>query len=421
MANSNSFWEETARGQWTRPFDPIERLFNRAKSTTPELSQYIISAGAVLDLSPQEFSLQSIRNAWIALRAQELEKWADETIKIIDSGGTGREIATSAPAPRSAELYFLPAENEIFVQVQHELTDAIGSMMLLNNLIILIRGGDIPSQTGINEVSRLSPSLAQLMDGENPTPRVIELAQKNVEAMAKPRISLKSQSLEIAPTFRSKRFEHTFDKAQTHCILQACKQKGMTVTHATIVATARALLKYNGLEVGEFGQFLQINLRDTLPSPYDRSMRPIMNCFTSKYVLFPVSSSGSFSDAAKSVREEYNAWKSNRSNVASHGPFCAALEKTVAEPTNTLGSAILEEMFNVSGLGLVSRYITESIQDFWLSVTVGSRFATMYVYTVNDSLRYVVVYNSEFYDEKIVANFVQSIVREMTSGLDIIL
>ncbi|KAK6357169.1 hypothetical protein TWF718_001494 [Orbilia javanica] len=165
MAQTSLRWKETKVGTWTREFCPVERILHFFKHLNPALTQWTVSSGVTLP-GTLGYPVETIKAAWVQLRkehpiiactvttentgmeyqvpagADEIAKWVEETVHIDVSGKTGKELAASVTAPKSAELYFLPKTRELVIHIRHELTDGAGSMIMVNNFLKALRAGN---------------------------------------------------------------------------------------------------------------------------------------------------------------------------------------------------------------------------------------------------------------------------------------
>ncbi|KAK6357170.1 hypothetical protein TWF718_001495 [Orbilia javanica] len=75
----------------------------------------------------------------------------------------------------------------------------------------------------------------------------------------------------------------------------------------------------------------------------------------------------------------------------------------------------------LSSLGVVEKYITEPVDDYWLNLVVSTHTANgFFVYTVKGRLRFVICYNEAYYDDGGVEEFVSIVVRHLKGGLGIL-
>ncbi|KAF3917619.1 hypothetical protein AA313_de0206106 [Arthrobotrys entomopaga] len=432
------YWREIAPGTWVRDFDPVEKFTHAIATVSPHLVQFAVSIGAVLP--KKEISIETIKTAWLYLRymhpsiactirskglsyqvptEKDVEKWLKETIHNNPSRTPGRELAMSLEPPSSSKLVFLPNQHEIFFQIRHELIDGVGSTKLLNNFIeYLSEDTNVQAPKFGNEHSRLSPSLAQVMDAENPPPDVLEQARQIAERyFYSPPLGLRMEQPEAASLKQGapRLFEHQFSTNETLDITEACRRKGHTVTQAVTAAAAMAALEHSGQESGNFSSFFTANLRDKVPAPYNES--PTGVYVTPGLGTIPVTKNSSFSELSEAAKREYE-WKHNKNNVASHGPIGRGIENALSM-ASTSGITVPAGVA-ISSLGVVEKYLTEPVEDFWINLVVATYYnGGFFMYTAKNRLRLSYCYNDACFTENNIKKYVDMLVNYLKRGLDI--
>ncbi|EPS39000.1 hypothetical protein H072_7224 [Dactylellina haptotyla CBS 200.50] len=341
------------------------------------------------------------------------------------SGRRGRDLCLQLSTLAGAELYYLPESREVLLRVRHELSDGIGSIMLLNEFLKILRGKCFATNeyNPGKDVERLPPSLPQIMHAKPPTAEIIKKGQGIAAILNTPVMGLQRRLKSSSIPQQSQRFEFVFNEDETSILLRKCKTNGITITHATTVAASKALLDQMKVEHGSFGTVFYTSLRDLSPNPYNQPTYALSNQISVKMAIFPASKREDFFKAARRIKQEYLSWKDDEDNVATQGPIYDALagtamgdiviSKTSAEVNTDLNPVV------VSGIGLTEKYLTESVEDFWFSVSAGDFGGTLYVYTAQSKLRLVFVYNSRFYAVENMEKYVHRVVEELNIGLDI--
>ncbi|KAK6527537.1 hypothetical protein TWF694_004520 [Orbilia ellipsospora] len=435
--NAEKYWTKTGPGKWERNYDPVEKFLHETSILSPHMVQLTIAIGAIL---PKEISVEAIKTAWLALRymhpsiactiqdtglsyqvptEKDLQRWLEETVHVNPSRKPGRELAMSLEPPSSSRVVFLPNQREVFFQLRHELIDGVGSTKLLNQFIkYLSEDTRLPTPKFGDETSRLSPSLTQIMNAENPPPEVLDQARQIAEKyFSTPPLGLKIEQPDVASVKPrvSSLYEHLFSENETTSITQACKRKGHTVTQAITAAAALAILEHSGQECGNFSPFFIANLRDKVPAPYNESMTGIY--VTPGLGSIPVTKNSSFFELSEAAREEYE-WKHNKNNVASHGPIGQAIEGALTM-ASTSGITIPAGV-TISSLGLVESYLTEPVEDFWINLVSATYYHSgFFVYTAKNRLRLSYCYNDAFFTKDCIKRYVDMLVNHLERGLDI--
>ncbi|KAF3290051.1 hypothetical protein TWF132_007247 [Orbilia oligospora] len=155
----------------------------------------------------------------------------------------------------------MPDRREIVIVLRHDMTDGMGSLILLNHLIKILRQEKDFPRFG-DEPTRLTPSLAEIMHAENPSIDATKEAHLVKENFTK----LRAMSLKTNPnqsnTPGNSNYVHEFSEEKTSTILKACKERGITIINVSNAAMAKTLLELSGEESGRFCSLGAINLRD---------------------------------------------------------------------------------------------------------------------------------------------------------------
>lgn len=440
MTQSRYHWKETAKSQWTRPYDAVETVIHFMTVVNPDLLQWVISVGATLP--EKDLSLQQIRNAWLSLRHEypaiactilndgylyevptedALHEWLNDTILEDSSGRTAEEIglsSTALAAHHAAHLFYLPDTRQIFMLLRHEVVDGVGSVILLNCLLEKIRQNIKEAPTFGEEWKRLHRPIAEIMGQEEATANneaeAYELAEKYMQSRALS-MKVKLQDPKERPMY--KRFEYSFDEKETERILRACKEKGVTATNASIAATAQALLEWSGEISGPFCTVCNVNMRDLFPEPHSQAKHPHGNYISTLFPAIAVSRSTSFLDLAETAREAVHGWKYKKDNVA-----CGHLMPKIIVDSFTQaivqGVEVPALMVPIS-LGLIERYVKEPMDDFWFNNGMTGNASCKYSYTAKGRLRFVYVWCSSFFDDTTMQEFNEVCVRYMREGLGV--
>ncbi|KAF3283256.1 hypothetical protein TWF970_001235 [Orbilia oligospora] len=437
MSASKISWGEISAGKWARDFDPLEKTQNHLSLASPSMLQIVMTVGATL---PESEVIGNIKDAWIALRyahpvigctitatgleyevpnAEELQKWADETLVYDNSGRSGKELLSEkvlANAP-AARLFFMPDRREIFIILRHDITDGTGSLILLNHLLKILRQEKDVPRFG-DEPTRLAPSLTEVMHAENSS---ID-ATKEAHLVKEKYTSQRAMSLTTKPNQSNTSgnpmdYVHEFSEEETSTILKACKERGITIINVSNAAMAKTLLELSGEESGRFCSIGAINLRDVLPAPYNTLERGVGNLAIPTFPAFPVTTSSNFLELARRVEGLHNYWKYKKDAIECVGALPGLVEEgftTAAKNGITLPSIV-----PVISLGIVEKYLSEPVQDFWFNVRFAMSMSSMYIYTSGGRLRFLLCYNSGFHEKESIKVLVDTVVRHVYQGLEL--
>ncbi|EPS37765.1 hypothetical protein H072_8528 [Dactylellina haptotyla CBS 200.50] len=419
MAEYKHQWKEIKPGHWFRKFAPFEKTEYHKTCAIPGVRQRHIAAGISLSENYKEISIEAIKKAWMTLRYEqpmigcsvdetgyhyttpngtaEVQSWVEATVRVDASGLSGREVAASATAPETSELYYLPKSEEIFLHVRHDIADAIGAVLLLNNFLRALRDGQKSVSFGDgSETSRLPPSLDQIMNSVEPSPSLTDQAKEVLDRFlnSKP-LFLKLRSLKADTPLQSQRFEYQFSRTETSQFLKICKTKGITITHAATAASALATLEHSEEESGDICASYPMSMRNVLPAPYNSPEYAATFYTTSDLQVLSVSKSSDFLEYAKEVQNIYRSAQNNKNITALAAAILNHMENTGGAHPATKAHSTLS--ITVSSLGIVEKYLTEATDDFWLNIVTVTPVVGTFMYTVKGQLRLIVCYNSNNY------------------------
>ncbi|KAF3096930.1 hypothetical protein TWF103_009698 [Orbilia oligospora] len=379
---------------YQRPFDHLEKYEYYMSTMNPTISQRAVVVGVSLS-SSSPFSSLSLKAAWRSLRyahpilgckiiptgfdfnvksSTEIDEWVESTVKTIHpqeskegegEGGQGQEsqksiklLSSNPPHPETAELYYSPSTNELFIQIRHEIIDGIGSLMLLNNFLTSLFSPPTQSSTRTDSPSLLSPSTFKITGTKPASPEIVQKNASLVQAyFASPPISLSSNPSPTLP-YESHRYDYTFTSSQSSLLLKTCKSHEITITHAVTASTAFSILKLTNQTSGVFSTTLPISLRDTLPAPYNTPVYAALFCITTPLPVMPITPETTLISLSKDVKREFDDWKNDKDNIRYHEPQLQMFEEAVKaglSPSNSAGKATVV----VSSLGIVEKRFHE--------------------------------------------------------------
>ncbi|KAK6347853.1 hypothetical protein TWF718_005674 [Orbilia javanica] len=463
-----------ANPRYHRPFEGLEKYEYYMSTMNPKNPQRAVIIGVTFpSTSSTPYPVESVKSAWRQLRyahpvlgckitpkgyefsiksSEEIDEWVESTVKIVDSEQLQdefkkeeeeesplKQFSCNLPYPDTAELYYSPPTNSLFLQLRHEIIDGIGSLMLLNNFLQYLFSPNTTQTPPKDNPTLLSPSISEITNSAPPTP---EILQKNAE-LVKTYFSTPTISLRLNPTLpqtpsSSNRQEYTLSTSQSSKILQSCKHHGITITHAVTASVALSILALTNQNTGTFSTTFPTSLRDTLPYPYNTPSHAALMCITSPLPIIPVVVPGTtLVSLAKAVKKVYSDWKYDKDNIRYHGPQVEMFEQAMAAglaPSNSAGKATVV----VSSLGIVERYLTVSdsnnnnlvnggieeegegrIKDFWMGQVQGSSKIVVFLYTFAGKIRLATCYNSGFHEDGAVGEFIEVVVKTLYKGLGV--
>ncbi|OLN97793.1 hypothetical protein CCHL11_02514 [Colletotrichum chlorophyti] len=332
-------WRQTSPGTWQRSIDEVEEFYSSLATLyegsglmffaiTGHASLTIDTAELPSSTSPESLIDDALRKAWLALRydhptiasqvTQDLttgkwtktyrqfqdekdqQAWLEQTFVPVTTAQSGVEWANSQPpAPKIPTLFILsPQSNEegvvrrdLVLRSPHDIIDGIGTLTLLNNLIVhaskaLSEGiaYALPNFDG-SETSNLSPPYRVaanvppvLTDAQ--TKRLAEMAAQKASATEAPGIQVLDLPHRRGATLpgRHQRASLTLDKHQTARLVGACKSANATVTHVFHAAIALVVrdIQTRGPEPKRvrYVNYILRNERATCQPPYNTPKHP---------------------------------------------------------------------------------------------------------------------------------------------------
>ncbi|KAL2419951.1 hypothetical protein ABEF95_009306 [Exophiala dermatitidis] len=193
----------------------------------------------------------------------EEEKWLRMTFVVVPFQIEAATLATQLVAPPRPTLHVLPRSQELLLQSPHSSVDGAGLVMMAHLLLSAVTSPK-PTTVGCSAVKGLSegeesdylaPPFRTTAQAGPFTGRQVKTANAELKryfaafpGMTLPTEKPKAKTREgtVRPG-KTKRKCHVFDECETIAIAEACRGKGLTVTHAVhaAIACAMARLKSN--------------------------------------------------------------------------------------------------------------------------------------------------------------------------------
>ncbi|KAK6512440.1 hypothetical protein TWF481_001326 [Arthrobotrys musiformis] len=444
-----SRWQQSGPNTFTTPFDPIEKITHYYVTINPHRPQWAITPSATLTSS---YSASQIKAAWKALRyhhpaiavtvdsgkqelvykspsPEEVTQWIEETVSINPTALSARDVALLLPVPRSGEIHWLPGTNEVILHLPHEISDGIGSIILLNRFIKLLRTQETVS-TFSGEEERLPPSLLDLIGikkwREEENYGLDSEGVQTAEGIFSKFLGSDSVAVGIrgnvdvntVPTIPYGREEIHLSPEETAAVVSACKDAGITVTNAIMAANALTIQQYDpdGSKKTKISNLVSVNMRPALDETQGGDkFQAGGNMFVDTFSVYDLDTS--FTALAKEIKKDLTRWKSGE--FVPHTPLTNQRLQEVATKMGeegTLGSS----GFVVSSLGVVEKYLTEEVKDFWFGISVASVSAgCLFVWTVGGRLSVAVCYNEVWFGKGVIKGYLKDLVGGLKEGLGI--
>lgn len=205
---------------------------------------------------------------------EALEEWAQATFTVVADLPSAGEVARHIRPSEYMHLYYIPQSDEILFHTAHWRTDGVGVIMLFNALLDLAFGNHASDsdKDPVNclswgeEVKRLPPSLESLL----PIPAILSSSQKALAQKDAPSFAMADGAVGIPfmgdwttlPAATGSVWMQ-LSPDTTRKLIQACKQRQVTVTSAVHASLACANYKLQPphLQGRSYASTIRVNLR----------------------------------------------------------------------------------------------------------------------------------------------------------------
>ena len=376
---------------------------------------------------------------YVPLNVAVLENWASETF-FVEHEACADDIIADFEPRELPSLHYLPHDSEIVLVSQHWRTDALGCCLLMNRFFKLLElGGGTSLST--KDISPLSPCL-EVAAGASPEKDVDIQAysREYIDAFHNKAVNAGGLPFEgdtTRPPGRTKHHDLTFTISRTQCIVQACKNQGMSVSAAIHVALARTYFSFVKTEEEKeagYTTVMAVNMRPHLPVPYNE---PTHACQTYVVSITPtVPYSSSFPEAARALKHEYQSWYTEKFRRSLCWLFKYHAEKLfapLAAPSSAEGqTASLAPRplkppsgITLSSLGVLERHLEGSygdcvtVEKFRFGVSMMTRQTLLYAWTFRGELTLSLDYNEAYYSHQVVAEVLSRVRENLAEGLKV--
>ncbi|CRG84063.1 hypothetical protein PISL3812_01403 [Talaromyces islandicus] len=377
------------------------------------------------------YIVDEIRYVYDVPNSDALEKWASETFTVTENKTADEVIAsiTTTLGPY-ATMTYLPRTGEVLFRSQHWRTDGVGVFILIDEFLALVAQSppvDASSLPWGEETVRLAPPIEEAAETPvNPSEEDKRIGQQCVATFghAVGAIGIVSRApVDTRPGgTRTARLYLTEEETKT--VVQACKNKQVSVTsavHASVAAANYAMAAPEDRNK-HYTSTIRYSFRRFLPNPYS-SRQYASTIFTTGW-LFPVSADSSWIERARAYHYEYQKGLSP-AFISAHREYaiglCNLLRSLPAgapSPTDV----------DISSIGVIEKYVARErgtpergirIGQASLGLDMVNRQCVCFLYTFRDQLSLGLVYNEAFYEKASMDSFVEivkdSLLRELTS------
>ncbi|KAA8899741.1 hypothetical protein TRICI_006306 [Trichomonascus ciferrii] len=441
-------WKEVRKGIWERPLDGLEGYFkvsaDLAAAACEGREHYVVFSVLKVDLRMEDV-VGSLKRAWTMMRhklphmasvvdndrfvydviseTSGLAKWLDATFVVADEHDS-KELAGKHKPLTQAALYYLPKSSELAFRIHHHLIDGTGVLMFWHCFFTALAS---PADVAFgDEYKRLPPTMSHLLGF--PRPPSQELCERAHQMFLEwaaniPAIGVPNRAGET-PSKQPQTEQLLFSQQMTERLVQACKQRGVTVTSAVHAATILTMEKYADPNVkqSEYRTVCQFNLRSYLPAPYNSTDYAV-----SSYVgalPYNIDLPASFWDLTEDLNKYYkSAFKTDPDILELECELGRNVHRAFQQP-EVQASPIPKDPI-VSSLGVFENHMQRhygdfiTVNDFSMTVECILGMSTLFVYTFRDQLRLGYCFNDAFQDPNDIQTYLLEIQNILTQELQL--
>ncbi|RDL33692.1 uncharacterized protein BP5553_08060 [Venustampulla echinocandica] len=505
-------WHETTHGRWERDIDEPERfyatlarLFEGTGRTFFAITGYV-SISLPIDSKFHTESEQgqlvesAFRQAWAQLRYEhptlastvefdnekkkcvkvyhtlatvdDESQWLSSSFKVINNGQTGDQISNADPPVEKYATLFLitpPApkgeytslRRDIVFRCHHSIIDGIGTLILLNNLLIHAASGytlqdsyHLDSLNG-TETTNLSPSFHVAANLANPPTQAQQDRLTEILAFNSDATSLDSNSTVLSLPFRkspsnppgpSQRSLLKLSVAETSAVLEKCKALGLTPTHAFhagIVLVLRNLQPRNDLaRKGRYINYSLLNLRSYCSPPYDSAQHAaaVYHSASGKSLVIDVNIPSvsnpknegvlrqEFTAVARDIKVFYHSVQSDPNHCAMVPLYYSSISPPYPEEVPEVPLPNTAPTVSISSLGVIDKIMQPQHEQFtvcgdgigpWVASDELGTGIGVYLGTWRGQMEISAGYNDAFRGKEEAGDFLEEVRRIVFEALDI--
>ncbi|KAK6078945.1 hypothetical protein SCUP234_05871 [Seiridium cupressi] len=440
-------WVESSSGTFEKEFDGVEKIYRHISQVFKLTGRehwglYCSCKFQFRETSSAHETENALRGAWKALRNvypglavipdgitkkifnagdPSLEKWTDETF-IVERNKDVDGVVAEYPLKGLPSMYYFPKTAEIMFLASHWRIDGIGTCMLLDRFFALLAGESVDSMSdgGISSLRRISPSMEDAFGA----PPIAE-SDTELENFARNYIDdhhrnalhaggLSYRGSITTPPAKAADTTVVIDGASTTVLVNACKERGISVTSAVHAALANTVFALSPDSPERYSTVLSVNMRNYLPQPYDGKEHAVQVYVSG--ITPSVTRQSSFEDKAKYLTSSYKDWYSEkffRAMKLIYQYHSDALFKPKPRPENAPPPKPPSNVL-LSSLGVVDKTIRSEhgegaqsvkVTGFRFGVSMMTRQMLLYVWTFAGKLTLSVNYNDAYHDAKAASEF----------------
>lgn len=439
----------TEDGVYIRPVEGLEDLVSFLDSRG---SSTIVSSAVSVKTSINNFEAV-LRRAWVRLRnanpslavsvlrennegflrydANDTKEWLEETFFVHQQMTPEQMYCNTTPFKRT-ELHWFKGDGdhqEIYIRSIHENMDGMGVIHLTNQFLELVAASQNEQATEKDVLLNLAPPLriAAGVGAETYAAEGGKILQDFSAGMRENAVSLPAKH---SPSSAAEpgRLDMTLSSSTTRSILKACKERGITITHAYHAALALGLMKLNPPQEGHRIHTLPIliSVRDRLLPPYRGSKRPTALYTTSQFLRMAMPEPSTpqneaflllarrFKDTYTDAREDVKLIAIQKALMEMTVQFLAQMK---SENTTASGSPQLSSLGNLDTL-LKPTYGGLVVEKYFYGVQMRGS-SQVVLWTFHGELKMAIFFDHGDFDQSFLAQLMEETRRTLLAGLGV--
>ncbi|KAL2850603.1 hypothetical protein BJY01DRAFT_209917 [Aspergillus pseudoustus] len=429
-------WAQVSSNRWERALTGFEEYLvlwaNKSKNVSHTNQQYTMFSKVKVEINLPNIQ-SALKHAWKQMRYEEpdiastfegdkkvyvipdeaaLQAWLDSTFVVTDITDAD-EIQRSGGKAEQSRLFYLPQTSELALRMPHYNIDGVGLSIWWDKFFNHLLYPKSESTFGGEHRNLAVPLPEALGNNETPTPEETERATAQVmEYAAKlPGIGMVSKAGK-APSGQCRNIEHRFSPELTRAIIQACKEKDMSVTSAVHAAYGSVLMKHADSQsnTSRYTTVTTFDLRDYLSESFRKTA--VTNSTTT--LPFSIDLPVSFSQLAQALSDRYrHGIRSNPQTLENVGTYNNVLIGILKTP-QAQAVPVPTDGF-VSSLGVVEKHLDRqygsvvTVKDYKISLDVVLGTDTLHVFSFRDQLRVVHSFNDGYEEPHVIREYLNDI------------
>lgn len=458
-------WTQESPGKFVGELGGIQKIYRHVSQlfSATGCEHWGLYCSCTLELSPGLLGKGPgliLRSAWKALRyefpglavalrdentktyeiptTESVEAWVQETF-VVQRTSQLDDIIASYPPKDTPTLYFFPDSSTVLLLVSHWRIDALGTCMLLDRLFTLVAAeAAVPQpELRLTDLERISPPIedavgAPSIEESSQNPALEQFARQSIKDHHEIAVNAGGLPFKVASSAeRPSRAAITLSRSSTTTLMNACRERGITVTSAVHAALADTYFALNATAEpppSNYACVMAVNMRDRLRPPYNGPQHAVQTYVTG--VTPSVDRESSFEEKARHLTSYYKSWYSEEFTQAMRLTTKYHSDAMLNRPPPVPGAPAPKPPSSVtlSSLGVVEKYLQQqhvggsesvTVTDFQFGVAMMTREILLYVWTFDGRLRLSANYNDAYHDKEEILDFLNFIRLDLEKELPV--